>query len=101
MGFILPFALMFVAIPLESFVHSLRTVMGIVGVASLRSLAWVLRLIGNISRFTGLTLINLYDVIIFAPLWIEKQVKSRNKSEDKESEDFGPEKTVNIRGVVQ
>src|SRR6185312_17523169 len=29
MGFILPFALVFVAIPLETFVHSLRTVMGL------------------------------------------------------------------------
>ena len=28
MGFILPFALVFVAIPLETFVHSLRTVVG-------------------------------------------------------------------------
>ena len=29
MGFILPFALVFVAIPLETFVHSLRTVLGL------------------------------------------------------------------------
>ncbi|NIQ97122.1 MAG: hypothetical protein GWN87_25280, partial [Desulfuromonadales bacterium] len=30
MGFVLPFALTFVAIPLESFIHSSRTVIGIV-----------------------------------------------------------------------
>lgn len=101
MGFILPFALMFVAIPLESFVHSLRTVLGIVGVAGLRSLAWALRIVGNISRFTGLTLINIYDVIIFAPLWIEKQFKDRNQAENQEDKNFEPEKTVNIRGVAQ
>ena len=29
MGFTLPFALVFVAIPLETFVHSLRTVLGL------------------------------------------------------------------------
>src|SRR3970282_2192416 len=32
MGFILPFALTFVAIPLESFLHASRTVMGIVAI---------------------------------------------------------------------
>ena len=39
MGFILPFALVFVAIPLETFVQSLRTVLGLVGIAALRALA--------------------------------------------------------------
>jgi hypothetical protein len=101
MGFILPFALMFVAIPLESFVHSLRTVLGMVGVAGLRSLAWALRLVGNISRFTGITLINLYDVIIFAPLWIENQIKEKKQHAEETNEDFEPDKTVNIRGVAQ
>ena len=38
MGFILPFALTFVAIPLETFVHSLRTVLGLVGIGILRAL---------------------------------------------------------------
>jgi hypothetical protein len=75
LGFILPFALMFVAIPLETFVHSLRTVMGILGVAILRGLAWLCRFIGNVIRFFGSMLVYLYDVIIFAPLWIESKIK--------------------------
>src|SRR5205814_6241332 len=37
MGFILPFALVFAAIPLETFVHSLRTVVGLTGIGVLRS----------------------------------------------------------------
>jgi len=100
MGFILPFALMFVAIPLESFVHSMRTVLGVVGVTALRGLAWLLRLVGNVSRFIGLTLIHIYDLIIFAPLWIEKLVKNKNKDEETTSE-YEPDKTVNIRGIAQ
>ncbi len=75
MGFILPFALTFVAIPMETFVHSLRTVMGVIGVAMLNFLAWFLRLIGNVSYYLGRTLTSLYDVIIFAPLGIERLVK--------------------------
>ena len=101
MGFILPFALMFVAIPLESFVHSLRTVLGIVGVSGLRSLAWALRLVGNVSRFVGFSLIHLYDVIIIIPLAIQKLIKGKNNSGTEKSEDFEPDKTVNIRGVAQ
>jgi len=100
MGFILPFALMFVAIPLESFVQSMRTVLGVVGVASLRGFAWLLRLVGNISRFTGLTIIHIYDLIIFAPLWIEKQIKDKKQPEENNKE-FEADKTVNIRGIAQ
>ncbi|HDS01988.1 MAG TPA: hypothetical protein ENO07_08210 [candidate division Zixibacteria bacterium] len=72
MGFVLPFALVFVAIPLESFVHSLRTVLGIIGVAFLRSLAWLLRFLGNISRYAARVVENIYDLVIFAPLLIER-----------------------------
>jgi hypothetical protein len=38
-----PFALVFVAIPLETFVHSLRTVVGLTGIAVLRVLMQELR----------------------------------------------------------
>ena len=74
MGFILPFALVFVAIPLETFVSSSRTVLGILASALLRSLAFVLRLSGNVARYAGKTVANLYDLIIFGPLWLEKTV---------------------------
>jgi len=75
MGFILPFALTFVAIPMETFVHSLRTVLGITGAGFLRIFAWILRLVGNIAYYSSKTLISIYDVIIFAPLGIEHLIK--------------------------
>ena len=71
MGFILPFALVFVAIPLETFVHSTRTVLGILAAAALRGLAFVLRLTGNLFRYSGKLLVNFYDLLIFGPLWLE------------------------------
>jgi hypothetical protein len=70
-GFILPFALAFVAIPLESFVASSRTVLGIVAAGVLRVIAFVLRLIGNIGYYIGRLIINLYDLIIFPSVWLE------------------------------
>ena len=69
MGFILPFALTFVAIPLETFVHSLRTVLGLVAIGLLRVLALVLRLVGSISRYLGVLVTQVYDLPLFIPLW--------------------------------
>jgi hypothetical protein len=77
MGFILPFALTFVAIPLESFVHALRTVFGAALAGALRGLAAALRFAGSGCRYLGRFLIDLYDVVIFLPLWVEQQVKAR------------------------
>ena len=74
MGFVLPFALVFVAIPLETFVHSLRTVVGLVGIALLQSLALLLRLLGNASRHLGGIARRLYDLPLFVPLWIETRM---------------------------
>ncbi len=71
LGFILPFALTFVGIPLESFVQSSRTVMGSIVAGLLRGLAFLLRLIGSIAYHLGQVLVNLYDLLVFPPLWIE------------------------------
>jgi hypothetical protein len=78
MGFILPFALVLVAIPLESFVHSLRTVLGVAGIVAIRGAAFLLRLIGHGFHYLGSTMIHLYDLLIFAPLWIEHAIKNRS-----------------------
>ncbi|MFQ5970992.1 MAG: hypothetical protein ACE5Q3_01585 [Alphaproteobacteria bacterium] len=75
MGFILPFALTFVAIPLGTFVQSARTVVGMLAVVFLRGLALFLRLLGNLTLSGSPLLIDLYDVVIFAPLWIERHIK--------------------------
>ena len=77
MGFILPFALVFVAIPLETFVHSLRTVIGVITAAFLRAVAFGLRLVGNLFRYMGRVLVNLYDLIIFGPLWLETTITGK------------------------
>ena len=76
LGFILPFALAFVAIPLESLIYSARTVGGVLLAAFVRSLAFVLRILGNLARRLSRVLINLYDVVIVLPLLIEHLVKA-------------------------
>ncbi len=78
MGFILPFALTFIAIPLESFVHSSRTVMGVLLAGFLRLSAVTLRFLGNISKYLGKSLVNIYDLLIFFPLWIEGLIQNKS-----------------------
>ena len=77
MGFILPFALVFVAIPLETFVSSTRTVVGIIASALVRALAFTLRLLGNIARYSGKIVSNFYDLIIFGPLCLESAITNK------------------------
>ena len=74
MGFILPFALTFVAIPMETFVHSLRTVVGLMAISFLRLLSLALRLVGNISLYLGVLLKQIYDLPLFVPLWLEERM---------------------------
>jgi hypothetical protein len=76
MGFILPFALTFVAIPLETFVHSLRTVLGLFAIGFLRFMSLALRVLGNSFRYLGLLAEHLYDLPLFIPIWLEQRSSS-------------------------
>lgn len=78
MGFILPFALTFVAIPMETFVHSLRTVVGLTAISFLRLLSLALRLVGNISLYLGVLLKQIYDLPLFVPLWLEERMARKS-----------------------
>ncbi len=75
LGFILPFALTLVAIPLESLMHSARIVIGELLVLIFQGSAMALRSVGIGFRYAGQWLTHVYDVFIFLPLWIERMVK--------------------------
>ena len=86
LGFILPFALAFVAIPLEAFVNSARTVGGAALVQLARGAAFALRLAGNLVRSFARVVITLYDVVIVLPLLVERLI-SRKQKEDVDGEE--------------
>ncbi|HEY0682475.1 MAG TPA: hypothetical protein VGD45_09100 [Steroidobacter sp.] len=81
MGFILPFALTFVAIPFETFVHSSRTVLGICGIGLLRAFALLLRVFSNGFHHIGKLLERIYDLPLFIPLWLETRAANAAKAE--------------------
>ena len=42
----------------------------------MRGLAVFLRMLGVTFRYLGDAMVNFYDIVIFAPLWLETQFKS-------------------------
>ena len=82
-GFILPFALAFVAIPLENFVHSMRTVLGVCLIGMVRALAFSMRILGNFFQQMGMFSIHAYDFTVFAPLWVEHKIRQHREETPK------------------
>lgn len=79
LGFMLPFALAFIAVPLESLVHSARSIGGVLALALVRALALALRIAGQLARHASRVLIRLYDVAIVLPLLAEHLVRAPRK----------------------
>lgn len=80
MGFVLPFALAFIAIPLESFIHSLRVVLGLLIIGMVRICRITVRMFGGAVQHLFNILVHLFDLIIMVPLSIERLFKSRSRS---------------------
>jgi hypothetical protein len=75
LGFFLPFVLAVVAIPLETFFHTARSVLGTAAAASMRGLAALLRVIGGMARQLGLMLVHLYDVLAVVGMAVDSLVR--------------------------
>jgi hypothetical protein len=80
LGFILPFALAFVAVPLESFIASARTVLGAALVILTQGAAFGLRLLATVVRNLARLLVTFYDILIVLPLLAERLIKGRGSA---------------------
>lgn len=79
LGFILPFALAFVAVPLESFIASARTVLGALLVWLTQGAGVGLRLLATLVKNLARVVTTLYDILIVLPLLVERFVKRWRK----------------------
>ena len=95
LGFILPFALAFIAIPLESLIHSARTVGGMVLITLVRGLAVLLRVLSQVVRQASRVLVRLYDVAIVVPLLAERFARQARRPArgGRGAHDFDAERT--------
>jgi len=80
LGFILPFALAFVAVPLESFIASARTVLGSALVALTQGAALGMRLLATLVKSLTKLLITFYDIVIVLPLLVERLIRRGPKA---------------------
>jgi hypothetical protein len=100
MGFILPFALAFVAIPLESFIHASRTVTGLAGASVVRALAYAAKMAGQMMYQAGRILIHVYDMVIFLPLSVEQLVRNSRAARDSDDTDaISVKRDETVRGI--
>ena len=83
MGFVLPLILTFVAIPLELFIHSSRSVGGQFIVWFLQLMVSIIRFTGNVIYGLGRVLVSLYDLLIAVPLKIESMIKPKPQKKSK------------------
>jgi hypothetical protein len=87
LGFVLPLILIFVAIPFESVIHTGRHLLGNILVQILILLSTLLRSLSLLTQQLNHSLKNVYDILCFAPLWIEHLFENRPK--------YGHQKTIN------
>jgi len=80
LGFFLPYVLAVVAIPLETLVHTGRSVLGTATAAGMRGLAALLRVVGTIIKHLGLFAVNLYDVLAVVGVVMEKAAGAFRRS---------------------
>jgi hypothetical protein len=77
LGFVLPWVLAMVAIPLEMLLDSARHVLSTLAVLALEALASLLRVFGHVAGAVTSMAVNAYDVYIGIPLRIENAVRGR------------------------
>lgn len=74
MVFLLPFVLAFAGLPLTWLVRHCGTAFGVVLTLSLHLVSTLARFAGVLSQVVGRLLIQLYDLVIFLPLWVEREL---------------------------
>ena len=96
MGFMLPFALTFVAIPLESFIQSSRVVFGALVGALLGGFASLFLVLGAFFENVGGAFVHVYDFAIVVPLRVEQAITKRKYAFEGEGRPSTPEQQHSV-----
>jgi len=83
LGFLLPFVLIFVAIPFETFVESGRILIADLLIQMLHFIIIIMRLLSAAIRYTVDILLAIYDIVVSIPLWIETKLSNRTPADPK------------------
>ncbi|WP_320825698.1 hypothetical protein [Reinekea sp.] len=83
LGFLLPWVLIFAAIPFESFVESGRILLANLLIQLLHLVIMLMRLAATLIRYLSDIVLALYDIVVSIPLWLEGRIRQRNSALDK------------------
>jgi hypothetical protein len=82
LGFVLPWVLAMVAIPLEMLLDSARHVVSSLAVLAFEALGTLLGALAHTARALATMLVNLYDVYIGIPVRIERALRARARGDE-------------------
>jgi hypothetical protein len=100
LGFVLPWILAMVAIPLEMLLDSARHVLASLAVLALEGLGYLLRVMAHTAGALAAMFVNAYDVYIGIPLRIEHAVRARGGREGEEDRSDAPTRVGKPRREV-
>ncbi len=72
---LIPWLLATAALPLETIIRNSVFILQMIGAGAMLVVGFVCKTIANALKSIGLFLLSVYDLVIFAPLWIERRVK--------------------------
>jgi hypothetical protein len=84
---IIPWLLAAAALPLEAIVRNSVFMVSIAGSYLMLLVAFVFKTLSVFFKNAGLFILSIYDLIIFAPLWVERRVKAATRSRGGGSDD--------------
>lgn len=91
---IIPWLLAAAALPLETIIRNSVFMVSIATSYLMLTVAFVFKTLSVFFKSMGLFLLSVYDLIIFAPLWIERRVKGAARSRSGGGNDDGDEPMV-------
>jgi hypothetical protein len=78
---LIPWLLATAALPLETIVRNTVFIVQLVGAYALLGASFVCKTLGNAFKSLGMFVLAIYDLVIFAPLWAERRIKTWRSGE--------------------
>ena len=73
---LIPWMLATAALPLETIVRNTVFIIQLVGAYVLLIVSFICKTLSNLFKSLGRFVLTIYDLIIFAPLWVERTIKA-------------------------
>jgi len=87
---LIPWMLATAALPLETIVRNTVFIVQLIGAYALLITSFICKTLSNAFKSLGRFVLTVYDLVIFAPLWVERTIKARTGGGDADNRDDTP-----------